>query len=246
MNTQTQLFNYDLNNEQVNNLNGIDKLIYIHISNMIKNQNYTFNEAMKHTVNYYADKQSRFRIKKNIMKVFKSENKTIKNFTYLMFDGSLYKIGKSKNPLTRLKALKIGNPSIELIAYTDKIEEKYLHNRFFESRVDGEWFDLSEEKLKSVINYFEHGKILIGKDGLNYCDSVQKMKEGLKSEMEQVKKYIIDFGKYNGTPIIDMVTDEQIDYCKWLYKNMVNDLSKRERRNSIKYKAFYYASRKML
>jgi hypothetical protein len=167
-------------------------------------------------------------------------------FTYLMFDGNYYKIGKSKNPLMRLKALKTGNPNIELLAYTDKIEEKYLHNRFFESKIGGEWFNLSKEKLKSLMNYFNHGKILIGKDGLNYCESVQKMKIGLKTDMELIKKYIIDFGKYNGTPIIEMETDEQIDYCRWLYKKMAFDLSKRERRNSIKYKAFYYASRKML
>jgi hypothetical protein len=74
--------------------------------------------------------------------------------TYLMFDGNLYKIGKSNNPEKRLKQLKTANPNIQLLAITEKITEDFLHNQFNEYRVTGEWFLFDEVNLKQVLSYF--------------------------------------------------------------------------------------------
>lgn len=45
--------------------------------------------------------------------------------------------------------------------------------------------------------------------------------------------YVIDFGKYNGIPIVEMKSEEQKNYCKWIHSQM---LSKRE--DSDKFRAF--------
>lgn len=42
-----------------------------------------------------------------------------------MCDGSLYKIGTSKHPKTRLKELRTANPYIELICFGKGVTEKY-------------------------------------------------------------------------------------------------------------------------
>lgn len=146
MNNQLKLFNYNFSNEEINNLNGFDKLIYIHITNMIKNQNYTFQEALRYTVNFYSDKQSRFRIKSNIIKVFNTQLEDLKTYTYLMFDGKYYKIGKSKDPEKRLKQLQTGNVDIKLISYYLGDIEKITHQEFWNKRIKDEWFDFSNSE----------------------------------------------------------------------------------------------------
>ena len=44
----------------------------------------------------------------------------INQYTYVIFDGELYKIGKSKKPESRCKQLKTANPKCELIGSTKK------------------------------------------------------------------------------------------------------------------------------
>lgn len=67
--------------------------------------------------------------------------------TYLVYDGRLYKIGKSGNPLERVKGLRTGNVSVEMICYGDGISEEALHALFHHKRVNGEWFALSTEEV---------------------------------------------------------------------------------------------------
>lgn len=66
-----------------------------------------------------------------------------------------YKIGRTKrNPKIRLKELKTGNSRpLEIVKVFEskwgtKIEAA-LHRRYSYLRGDGEWFDLSEEDIKS-------------------------------------------------------------------------------------------------
>lgn len=160
--------------------------------------------------------------------------------TYLMFDGNLYKIGKSKNPEQRLKQLKTGNPRIELIAITDKIEEKFLHDRFYQNRVNGEWFLFDEIKLKSILHYFENGNKIIGKYGLDWSKEVSRMILGNKKSDKLSGGYVINFGKYKGMLIQEMQSNEQYDYCVWYLEKLKKELSRSEKKTSRKYKAFYW------
>lgn len=74
---------------------------------------------------------------------------------YLIKDGeSRYKIGYSKNPKERLKQLQTAGATVfELIyelevQYATKIE-KALHRFFSRYNVNGEWFALPYEEVKS-------------------------------------------------------------------------------------------------
>ena len=49
-------------------------------------------------------------------------------FTYIMFDGSYFKIGQSTQPEKRLKQIKTANPNVSLLCYGNKITEKYLYD----------------------------------------------------------------------------------------------------------------------
>lgn len=73
----------------------------------------------------------------------------LKQRTYLVFDGSLYKIGKSVNPNERLKAIKSQNPKAEIIHIIGSDIESLLHNKFKDKRIHHEWFNLS----KTEVNY---------------------------------------------------------------------------------------------
>jgi hypothetical protein len=79
-----------------------------------------------------------------------------KGFVYVVRSATgLYKIGKSKDPENRLKALFISSPiELELIRKieTDDMHalEYELHLRFSEKRVQGEWFKLDDADLATM------------------------------------------------------------------------------------------------
>ena len=74
--------------------------------------------------------------------------------TYIMKSGSQYKIGKSEDTLSRLKALQTGNPDIKIILCCEesKVSEKTLHNMFSHKRGEGEWFSLTASDIKICKN----------------------------------------------------------------------------------------------
>ena len=187
-----------------------------------------------------------------------------------MTDGSgLFKIGESENPKKRLKQLRTGNTTIELVAYGDKVSEKYLHQLLFNSRVELEWFKLSDEKLEQAVRLINVGElqgeskpdgelkatpnkngkfikdgVVVKREGRWYSLSDAEIKrnaDGRKKSESLSKKYVISFGKYKDTKIKDMVSPDQYDYCVWLYNEMKNKLSKNEKKKSRKYKAFSWA-----
>lgn len=74
---------------------------------------------------------------------------------YLISDGRYTKIGVSKNVGKRLKSLQTASPRrLYLVGQTPGSEalERQLHERFAPQRVHGEWFDLSEADVLSILN----------------------------------------------------------------------------------------------
>lgn len=169
----------------------------------------------------------------------------IKYKTYLMYDGTYYKIGKSVDPEKRLKQLKTGNTKCKLVTYGQGVEEKYLHDYYFRNRVSGEWFNLTDAQVSNIKRLIEDGQsvsILPSKSkyGWRLSDEESiKIQRGIKKSLEFNKSYKIDFGKYNGVKIVDMVTVEMIQYCEWFVATTEKQaLSKRQLRMNKKYKAF--------
>lgn len=81
--------------------------------------------------------------------------------TYLIKETTTgnYKIGTSRNPIRRFKALQTGNINIEMIGITTE-SEKALHKQFDKFRLTGEWFDFSsspsqEAELRSIFTPYE-------------------------------------------------------------------------------------------
>ena len=76
-------------------------------------------------------------------------------YTYLMTDASGYvKIGKALNVGSRLTSLRVGNPTLKIIAKLNKDIEKKLHNLFKYERVCGEWFKLNNDEVLDIINQY--------------------------------------------------------------------------------------------
>lgn len=66
-------------------------------------------------------------------------------------DSSLVKIGRSADVQARLKSLQTGCPTpIKLIAAFDGDHEANWHKRFADKRVNGEWFQLSEQDISNI------------------------------------------------------------------------------------------------
>lgn len=86
-------------------------------------------------------------------------SKVYSGYIYLIGNSSkkIYKIGKSRQPKERYKAIATKLPfSVEIIHVIggDDIEkaEKLLHNIFAQKRTHGEWFELSDDDVNQIIN----------------------------------------------------------------------------------------------
>ena len=75
-------------------------------------------------------------------------------------DNPPYKVGISKNPEARLRALQTGHPGrlrihhkTETPAHRTKLLETVIHNNLKHSRQTGEWFDLPLDKLLLEVEF---------------------------------------------------------------------------------------------
>lgn len=80
------------------------------------------------------------------------------SYVYLITDGDFLKVGISKDPVTRLKGLQTANArKLSLVQTSKRMSredaaqwEAQLHEKYKDSRVQGEWF--SESILRSIKN----------------------------------------------------------------------------------------------
>lgn len=157
-------------------------------------------------------------------------NQPENKFTYVIFDGRLYKIGVSENPELRLRQILVGNPHANLILKTKNVTEKFLHAYFADKRVSREWFELSDkdlEKLQSLT-----GKVI---DSKSVAELHFKFHSNKRVSLNE--KYIIKFGKYKGVKIVDMVSSAQIQYVEWFVGAQAGQ-SKNFFKKDSTYKAF--------
>ena len=95
------------------------------------------------------------------------KNSIIKNEGYIYIlkmnsEKPLYKIGVSRNAHKRLKQINPKMPYTLKLSFSVKVNnmynvEKILHNIFAEKRMEGEWFELNDNELNSII-YLLGGK----------------------------------------------------------------------------------------
>lgn len=74
---------------------------------------------------------------------------------YIAKCNGAYKIGLSKNPQRRLKDIEYQQGSPVKLIYGINTEgmfqtESALHHLFYDKRIEGEWFDLSEDDLEYI------------------------------------------------------------------------------------------------
>lgn len=79
---------------------------------------------------------------------FASGGWTPEVFTYIVRCGQFVKIGRTKNPETRLLTMQTNNPvKLELAWCWPEDIEKALHDYFAKHRVRGEWFSVPVETV---------------------------------------------------------------------------------------------------
>ena len=79
------------------------------------------------------------------------------DYLYIIRNGLYYKIGYSSNWSKRYKNYKTHSGVVDLVYLSKQQDsfslEAYLHNLFKDKRVNGEWFDLSNEDVLNAISY---------------------------------------------------------------------------------------------
>lgn len=150
-----------------------------------------------------------------------------KVFTYLLFDDTYYKIGKSTNPSKRLRTLQVANVNIKMICCGLGASEEYLHERYKKQRVAGEWFKLNESEV------FEVASLICSPDKEYFVDGITLNKhnslpiylgmlEEERAKVDRFCEYVIGFGKHKGKLLCKMTSVDEVSYCKW-YRNKLKD-----------------------
>lgn len=110
-------------------------------------------------------------------------------WVYLMKDhrSGFYKIGRSSQPCFREKTLQAEVPLVEIVEawWARHEDEKNLHSLFGEARLRGEWFDLEDEDLERIYEYFIDNKRLIGHG--TYRKELKRLAAVRLAEQEQDK-----------------------------------------------------------
>lgn len=115
---------------------------------------------------------------------------------YFISDGEFVKIGKSYDPEKRLHGIQTGNPKKLTILKTIKeageeggiYTEVGLHEKFSSYRVNGEWFEYSDE-IKAFINDLDNGKTKSKKPH-------KPKKRKIKEYKEDINSFVyVDFNK---------------------------------------------------
>lgn len=83
------------------------------------------------------------------------------NTVYLISGGGLVKIGISSNPLNRFSKLVNSSPVPLHLDYTKEVPDTFkveqgLHKRYAEYNSHGEWFKLSKDQVKEIIDYLDN------------------------------------------------------------------------------------------
>ena len=126
-------------------------------------QNEDFKGFDRHEINrrWLNEQEEAYRIKSigSSKEKAQKEDKSLREcFIYLIKDTprGLHKIGRAVSIHKRFEQLKTANASIELVESFKGIErdEKILHGFFSEKRVSGEWFQIDDEDIDFIKNYF--------------------------------------------------------------------------------------------
>ncbi len=87
--------------------------------------------------------------------------KNTRGYTYLISNNRAYKIGITTTTVTkRIAELQTGSSSkIEISGYSYNKDalamEQLLHNKYASKRMEGEWFDLTNDDVASIHHHFE-------------------------------------------------------------------------------------------
>jgi|TARA_R100000482_G_scaffold67721_1_gene25341 hypothetical protein len=174
-----------------------------------------------------------------------------KQFVYLMFDGCNYKIGKSQDPNKRLLQLATANSNIKLIAYSDMVKEKYVHDLFASKRLyspsgrKSEWFDLNETDVVTILRIFKTGEAGAEDPNKQYRGNItwdggeDARLHGQYHHGRRVKshqRWTIKFGKYRDRKLVSMQSEEEVKYIE----NFINSYRRKERWTFFKGRGHVY------
>ncbi|MHA1277144.1 MAG: GIY-YIG nuclease family protein [Candidatus Helarchaeota archaeon] len=81
-------------------------------------------------------------------------------YTYFISDGTAIKIGKSEDPLARLRGIQTGNPrELKLLGVSKKLTETEFHEKFKKELIRGEWYNQTPEILLFCEEYKDRIRI---------------------------------------------------------------------------------------
>ena len=160
---------------------------------------------------------------------------------YFIYDGRNYKIGKSVNPEKRLKEIKTSNYRANLIAYSEYIPEKFLHEVFAHRNVGGEWFNLLDSEIEVITKMMSLKDKISTEALMRMCARQIRRNKPTRNDIKVVNvikekrkllKVKLTFGKYNGKYVSEMISEQERKYLFWAYNNVGN--MNKDIKNAIK------------
>lgn len=141
-------------------------------------------------------------------------------FTYLLYDGDYYKIGKSSQPDNRIHNLQTLNIRIIPVCYGLGVSEEFLHKRYAHRRVAGEWFELTKDEVGEIVAMIcvPYKQFFLREGAADFKSALPAAFKVIDEENKKIDdfcKYTIGFGKYKGRLLCEMTSIDEVKYCKW-------------------------------
>jgi len=163
---------------------------------------------------------------------------------YFITDGQYIKIGKSKNPIKRLKNLQTSNAKTLRFIYIFNVKDSYekrLHKLFknYQTNSCNEWFDLSNTCIKTKLNYINCPVLKDNKQASHKAELFNKELYGNLKDFRNIKN---DLGKIKSDYYIGRVLNENKNSSNKNKKitNLLNDIKKDllNKKRKISYKPY--------
>lgn len=121
-------------------------------------------------------------------------------YVYVFENAGLRKIGSSKKPQVRLRALRTAAPSIEAIHHIPSLRyrelELLLHRHFADKRVVGEWFKLSDDDMDFIATIDGEGNQLKSlRDAIRLNKFIAKVKVKSRKHNRAIARFYKQHGR---------------------------------------------------
>ena len=147
-------------------------------------------------------------------------------YIFKLANSSIYKIGRSANPTYRIKRLQTGSsqkifPVFCGLSLHSMATEANLHKRFKDSKLQGEWFNLTDIEVKNIIAFLRSVDQDSKEELRKREDNIEKKKNLSVPKRTHIQSNLLHL--YPNQELLPLdINNDQSDYEWSVFQDVIN------------------------